>query len=487
MIFGRTIARNTGTVFAGLIANQLILLFVTVMLARYLGETLFGRLSFSIVFVGYFAALVDLGTKPIIIREISREREKASAIIGNSLLLKIALAFLAILLVNLSAVLIRFPAHTIILINIMSCNLFLSPKFPTIRSVYESLFQADLSMGYPMLIRVLDGVILAGLVVSVMYLNGSLNSIAFVYVVSAIPGLLLTILLVRRRIRLRFSVDLKFWRWMIIQSAPIAFYGVFTLLYKRIDVLMLSLMKGDDAVGYYSAAYRLTDPLTFISASIVISLFPLMSKYHKTSRENLVRICNFGIKSLLLLALPMCITITVLGERIISLLYGSRYLPSVPVLQILIWGEGFIFLNFFLMNFIIAIEKQKLVTYAAMAMCVVNVFLNYQLIPRWGVVGACFTAVLTQCIGFSIWYSYTHKVTQSSIMRVVRTVVPLNIVFGAWVFLAKDINLLVFVLFSLILYSGMTYLSHIFTPEELKIFRSRLVEFPKKVTGVDQS
>ncbi|RKY78598.1 hypothetical protein DRQ12_05665, partial [candidate division KSB1 bacterium] len=187
------VAKNTGVIFAGQLINMALNLIAMICLARYLGEVKFGMFSFVIVFINFFAIAANFGMKPIIVREISRDIARARRILGTTIIIKFLLSIVSILLAYIVANLLGYSQELIILIVILAFNIFTSAKLQTFRVVFESIFEANLSMEYPILLRMIDAVFLVGLIVLLTHFNCSLRTIALFYVLSTIPGFFLTI------------------------------------------------------------------------------------------------------------------------------------------------------------------------------------------------------------------------------------------------------------------------------------------------------
>ena len=320
MNIAQKVLKNTGVVFFGQVIILGLNLLVMVYLARYLGEVQFGMFSFAIVFVSYFAIIPDFGMKPIIVREISRERNKAPKIVGTSIIVKFFFSIISIILTLLAAILIGYSRDLIILIFLLSFTILISSKLQTFRVVFESLFEADLKMEFPFLFRTIDAIVLAGLTGLFIYLKRTLTEITFIYVISAVLGFFLTVILSIRHTKPQIKFDTSLAKWLIIQSAPLAIYVALTRFYMNADIFFLKMLKGDAAVGYYSAAYRLITPLNFIPSAIVMSLFPLMSKFFQDSKEKLVQSFNFCLKILVLIGFAFGLGTTFLHERFIIFL-----------------------------------------------------------------------------------------------------------------------------------------------------------------------
>ena len=475
MNIAHKIAKNTGVILAGQLISLVLNLVVIVHLARYLGEVKFGVFSFAIVFISYFAIIADFGMKPIIVREISRNRDIASKILGTSIIIKFLFSFVAVLLAYVIAKRLGYSQDIIILIGIISFTIFISSKLQTFRVVFESIFEADLSMEFPILFRMIDAIILLGLMALLIHLNCSLTQITLFYVLSAALGFFLTISLSVKHLKPNFNINVQMVKLLLVESFPLALYVALTRLYMNADVFFLKMLKGDAAVGYYSAAFRLIYPLNFIPTAIVMSLFPLMSKYFQDSNEKLIKSFDFGLKTLILIGLALNIGTSILHERLIIFLYTDKYLSSSLPLMILMWAELFVFLNFFLVAVNTSINKQKYSTYAAVWMLLINLVLNLLLIPKWGVIGASLARLITAALGFSILLPYAFLQIGGSLLPIVKKILPIAICFAIWLLFIQKLHLILIIVISPIIFTFLIIIFKVFSEIERSAFREVFV------------
>ena len=118
------------------------------------------------------------------------------------------------------------------------------------------------------------------------------------------------------------EIDLKFWERIIPEALPFALTGLFTTIYFYIDSVLLSVMKGADAVGWYNAPYRLIMVLLFIPTVISSAVFPAMSRFHATANDSFRLIYKRYFKYMAIVSVPLGIGTTLLAGQIITLIFG---------------------------------------------------------------------------------------------------------------------------------------------------------------------
>jgi O-antigen/teichoic acid export membrane protein len=163
----------------------------------------------------------------------------------------------------------------------------------------------------------------------------------------------------------------------------------------KIDQIMLGQMVGDEAVGIYSAAVRISEVWYFIPMTIVASVFPAIFEAKKRSEmqyyQRLQHLYDLMVWLSVCVALPM----TFLSTLVVTLLFGEAYTESGPVLAIHIWAAVFVFLDVASGKWFLAENRQILRIQKTALGAVANVFLNLVLIPDLGPVGAGLATVFS--------------------------------------------------------------------------------------------
>ncbi len=417
----RQVARNTGAILLANGVGRGVGLLAVIFVARYLRQDEFGLFSFIFAYIELFAILTDLGLNAILVREIAKDRSTAERLLGAALSLKLFLALTAILLSWAVISVLPYPPRTRFLVYLASPVLFTSFRLPSFRSFFEVIFQVELRMKDPAFLGLLAEVVGASAVLLIIALQGGLLALVLAQVFAGLPGLLLLIHRSRQSIPIRWNLDMGLWYRLLKESLPLALAGIFVLIYSRVDVLMLSLMEGNAAVGYYAAAYRLTGTLGLIPFALLVSLYPLLSRYHGASPEAFRRIFRQGLEILVCIAAPLGAIFTVLSRPILTMIYGPAFAPSAPALVLLGWAAALNFLSYLVMTAFNAMNKQGINAWLTFSMILFNIAANLLLIPRYSFVGASMATLLTEgllvAVGFSLLTRHLGRISPGRTFR----------------------------------------------------------------------
>ena len=461
------VAKNTGIVIAGDVIFRLISLVVIIYLARYLGVVDFGKYNFIFAYLAFFNVITDLGLQAILVREMARDSAIAPKLIGNAYIIRGLLTAIAVISsVVIITLMSSYPTDMTSYVYIASFTLL----FISFSDFYRTIFEANLRLEYNTIAKLVFKVLSAGLIVGIIFTKGTLMQIIIALVLSEMVKTLLSYSFSRRFVRPRFEIDFGMWKYLLKECLPLALSSVIMIIYFRVDVVMLSIMQGDAAVGLYSAAYKLCEPISVIPYALIVSLYPIMSASFKSSEEKLRKIYRLSIKYIIAIMLPIAIGTTLIANKIILLIYEVPFAGSITALQILIWALVFTSTNSILSNLLISMNKQKLYTISTGLCAITNVTLNLFLIPKLSYNGAAIATVLTVVVLFAVCFYFVSKHLQ--ILPVHKIVIKPAIgglIMGVFVHYFIDVNIVLLVLFAAVLYLVSLIALKTFTNEDWDI------------------
>jgi O-antigen/teichoic acid export membrane protein len=194
------------------------------------------------------------------------------------------------------------------------------------------------------------------------------------------------------------KLDFKKAYAILKESYPFALTGVFFTISSRIDIIMLKFFHSDSAAGIYSVARKLIESLFFIPENVAYALFPALSVLYVSQKELFRKTFQRSFHYLMLIAIPVVIIIFFLSPHIVNLLFEPEFARASIALRWLVISLGIMFLNYLFIATLSSIGKQHLISlYTGLAM-IINVILNYALIPKFEIVGACMATVLSETI-----------------------------------------------------------------------------------------
>lgn len=398
------IAKNTVLVIMASIATAVINFLFTMYVARYLGAEGFGVLSFALAITAMFSVIIDIGLNLLATREVARDRTLAGKYLGNIAVMKIILAVIVFGLIALVVNILGYPQSTVNLVYLIALSM-IGNAFST---MFYAVFQAYERMEFITIGQVLNSTLLLSGALIAINQGLSIGAFAWIYLLTSAATLVgVSIISVWNFPRPKLEIDLGFWRETFKQAWPFGLVGIFTYIYYWVDSVMLSKMQGAEAVGWYSAAYRLFWALSFISAAYYASVFPVMSRFYVASKGSLRFIYEKSVRYMAIIAIPIGVGTTLLSGRLILAVFGTGFAPSAIALQILIWSLVFTFISGGFAHLFNSLNRQIMVAKVTGICALLNVGLNLVLIPGYSYIGAAIARTVTDLVALALVFVWS--------------------------------------------------------------------------------
>jgi O-antigen/teichoic acid export membrane protein len=226
------------------------------------------------------------------------------------------------------------------------------------------------------------------------------QGMALVLLGGSLVGVIWQAICFYHRVGTGFVIDFALIRKLIRTNIPFLIYGVLSVIYYNVDAVLLSFMTNTAVVGWYGAAYRLFDTLTFLP-NLVIStiMYPIFSKLSITSESDLKLAVEKSMNFLLFCGIPITVALIILAPNIISFLYyRAEFTSAIPALQALSPGLIFLYINTALGTTILSKRQDRKIPIMAAIALVFNLGLNLIVIPLYQHIGAAIVTSLTELL-----------------------------------------------------------------------------------------
>ena len=384
--------------------SDVIFLFLLVLAARFLGDEQYGQFSFGFALVFIFEFAVDFGLKDLLVREISRKKDAGRWWVQKAIRTKITLAILTILCIGGLTVLLPLGSEMPMVIGLLTFAMVMKSFKVLFRSVIMAHERFDLD-AYVVLV---DRAILFLLAGGVLIAGYGLIPFAGAFALAHTINLGIAASVVMRDIHQLSKPEKTEWISieLLKQAIPFGLNIAVVMLYFRLDSIMLGLIRGDVEVGWYNAAYKISEGLLVIPTVLYNVLFPRLSILHQGDQTSVERIVGKGCKYLIAIG----VFITVLGivgaEKWIEILYGTDYARASWSLRILLLTTTFMFLWLVFVALLNSINRPRIPVLGVTICTILNVVLNFALIPQYGYIGASISTVLADVCLVSFLYLF---------------------------------------------------------------------------------
>jgi PST family polysaccharide transporter len=420
------ILNNIGWLFIDKILRMGVGIIVSVWVARYLGPEQFGILNFALAFTGLFGTIATLGLTEIMVRDLVIHPQNAQVTLGTGFVLRLIGGLVAFLLTICVISYLR-PDDTLIKIIVAILGFSMIINFSEVVACW---FESRIESKFVVWIQNGVFLIIAAVKVGMLLMHAPL--IAFVlatFVETILVAVALLVFYSWKVGRLTAWIPCKIKAKKLLRDSwPLIFSGLAISVYMKIDQVMLGQMLGNESVGIYSAAVRISEVWYFIPGVIVTSVFPAIIAAKKRSEEQYYKVLQNLYSLMLWISLIAALTVTILGDWIINFLFGIKYIEAISVLKIHIWTGVNVAIGAAWSKWILIENKQKLVLYGHILGSILNILLNLFLIKSMGINGAAWSTFLSGWI--SALFIYTIYRPKKSFELIIKSFNIIKIING---------------------------------------------------------
>lgn len=407
--------KNASWLISDKVITMIIGIFVTGLVARYFGPENFGKYNYALSFVTLFTAISTLGLETLTVKSIVDKDYDEGTILCTSLLLRIiggtVLTIIAVSLIKLIE-----PDNY--LINLLVLIMSFTMVFKSLE-VIEYWIQAYQIAKISSIIRIVAYIISAGMKIALIISKGNLIHFTLIYLSDAIiVGVALVIAYFKYRENIsRWKIDKDYAIDILSKSWSLILSGLMVTLYTQIDKVMLGSMLSDTIeVGVYSAAVTVASMWYFVPMAVITSFNPVIMNYKKLDEAKYLHSVQQLYTIIAWMGLVFGVLIIIFSKIIIGILYGPDYSKAASILSISIWSGTFALLGSARGVWLISEGLQKFTFVFTASGAIINILLNYVLIPHWEGYGAALATLISQIIVAVIAPLFIKKTRVSSFM-----------------------------------------------------------------------
>lgn len=196
--------------------------------------------------------------------------------------------------------------------------------------------------------------------------------------------------------------------------------AVLSVIYLKIDTVMIEAMMGVAAAGQYTAVARISELWYVIPVTLAARYYPEMLKAHQQSWPGYLRVLRRRGLLFFGMALVISIGMTAGAYWIMLVAYGEKFTGSTLVLQIHVWAGCFVFVRSLISQHLILTGNEPLSMLSHGVGALLNILLNYLLIPRFGLEGAAWATLISYAYA-SFFFIFLSKTTRGHFFEMLRT------------------------------------------------------------------
>lgn len=354
-----------------------------------------GMINFSKNITSYFILIAALGVNYYGIREASRIKHKKE---------KLSIFFWEIFTINMMSSLIAFFIMIFCIFNIKSLETYRILLFINLCSVIlggmncEWLINATEEFKFIALCSFLIQLICIVLMVFYIHKSSDYLIYAGLLVFTGYGNTLFNYIFIIRKKYIKW-INPKKWRIKKHLKPILILFAMYVSIefYTVLDTVMLGFIQGNRSIGIYSAAIKIPRIVNSLIAAIGIVMVPKLSYFYEYNQKEFFDLLEKSMKIVFILIFPCMIGIFFLADGIIILLCGEQYIEAIKTVRILSFLIIFIPVSVLFNNQIfIPIRKEIYVLQGTVMGAIVNIILNFLLIPKYGENGAAIASVVAE-------------------------------------------------------------------------------------------
>ncbi|MGC3874645.1 flippase [Halomonas sp. GXIMD04776] len=401
------ILKTSGSSVLLKVFNVLVVLLISIVLARSLGPDGYGIYAFAYSIATLLAVPVQLGIPQLIVREIAGfqldnkwelfkgilQRANQSVVIVTTIIFTVLILWLFLYgNSNVDSLSIQVFSWAALLIPFIALGNIRGAVLRGIRSVIlGQLPEMVIRPGLFLLLVLIAGYYGALQSTSAMMLN----------VIASFTTFVIGSIMLQKKIPIEVkSVDASYEtkRW-IGSALPFALIAGMQVINRQTDILMLGFLGGSEEVGLYKVAAQGSLLVAFALTSINMVLAPYVTRLYKQGNSvQLQKMITLSAQIILATALPVAAVFIVFGEFFLLQVFGNEFVDAYPPLAILCVGQ---LINAGLGSVVLLLNmtgNEKDTVRGVVVAAILNVVFNLILIPFLGMVGAAIATMITTAV-----------------------------------------------------------------------------------------
>lgn len=361
---------------------------------RVLQPENYGKVSFGNSIISYVTILAALGISTYAVREgaaIRNDRKKLDGFCSELFTFNMISTLFAFLALFILMAVWKEKADCRLLIGIMSITVLMNTvgvswvftifedfTFIAIRSVSIQILSVGLV--YLLVKKPEDYIIYAAIGSFGAVLNNVLNMI-----------------FARKYVKISFA-PLKNIKTYLKPILILFCSQALITVYLSADITMLDIMKGDAETGQYEVAVRIYTMIKSVLNAVITVTIPRFSYYlSEKMDEEADRLKASTVETMFVLTVPALTGLIMISNNVIMLMAGEEYMRASLALQILSVALIFAVLANFFVNCILLIhKKENMILLGTVVSAVLNIGLNFFMIPWLGLYGAAITTLVAE-------------------------------------------------------------------------------------------
>lgn len=373
-----------------------------VILARVLGPEEFGRYSFILSLIAIAVIPTIAGMPQLLVREVANSQlekrwDELKGILNWAMGYIVVISFIVMLALAFA---INYEWIRPDIGNLLWIGLFLIP----IRGILARQNALLNGLRFPVLAQLPQGVLSSFFILIivgvVLLLDMDINAYLLmkIQIIASMLGLLVSAYFVYLKVPKEVQLvtaryNIKQWHKALL---PFTLLAVITTMNSELASVFLGFLANEESVAYFKVAMQGVTLLALGLTAINTVIGPQIARYYRQGNlEATQELLTKSVRLSAITSIPFALVLIVFGELIVTLLFGSKYLPAVPIITILCIGQ---IVNVFMGSVGLVLQmtgnEKSALKYLIVSFIIAFVLLAL-LTPHFGVVGAAYSVTVS--------------------------------------------------------------------------------------------
>lgn len=384
-------------------------------ITKILGAENYGIWAQIIVAIYLLTPLANLGLPYTLVRFLAAEKDKKE--IQEGIYSVFSLIFITVLIISLILILFSSPISGFLkcqenLIRILAFIVF----FECLNGVFLNIFRAFQQIKKYSFFFIFQGLGEAGLTAGVVLTGFGLFGAVFALLIIRIINFLMMGSVIIKKIGIKMPNFSRIKEYLHF-GLPTVPGNISSWFIHYNDRYLIGYFLGALFVGYYVPAYVIGGIISFLQAPLSFLLPAVLSKSYDENKIGEVKTyLKYSLKYFLMIAIPAFFGLSVLAKQLLTIFttseiaqQGYLILPFMSLSMLLYGLYGII------PQILILVKKTQILGKIWLGATLLNLGLNFTLIPRFGIMAAAINTLITYLIIFFLTWYYSFKYFQFEI------------------------------------------------------------------------
>jgi O-antigen/teichoic acid export membrane protein len=262
---------------------------------------------------------------------------------------------------------------------------------------------------------------------------------------------------------------------MLKAALPFGMLVGFSIVYNKVDVVILQHYKGYAETGLYTAAYKFFDLMAFFPGIVSSALYPYFSyQIQKGGIDSVRNSLQNYTRYMIALAVPIAVGGALVAPKLITVIGGSDFYQGFVALQILVFASAALFI-YAAVNSLMINQLTKYALVITVANVAFNVIGNIIFVPTYGLKAAAIMTLLSEVLQAGAYFYFVRtKIVNFHVLRFFTKPLLAALVMGAVLYSIRMQPILLTLPIGVLVYSVVIFLTGFFKPEDIAAIK-RLV------------